>query len=64
VDDTTIVAQSIAHSLAEYLGDVQVRDVAARLRTYDGDDTTRAFFSRLADDLDELGASTPGRTTA
>ena len=64
MNDTRIVAQSIAHSLAEYLGDVHVREVAARLRTYDGDDRTRSFFSQLADELDDLGASTPRRTTA
>jgi hypothetical protein len=56
VNDTTTVAQSIAHSLAEYHGEVHIRDVAARLRTYDGDETTRAFFTKLADDLDELAA--------
>jgi hypothetical protein len=53
VNEATIVAQSIAHSLAEYLGEVHVSEVAARLRTYDGDETTRAFFSQLANDLHE-----------
>jgi hypothetical protein len=55
VNDATNVAQSIAHSLAEYLGDVHVSEVAARLRTHDGDERTRAFFSQLAEELDELG---------
>jgi RNase P/RNase MRP subunit POP5 len=57
MNDATNVAQSIAHSLAEYLGDVHVSEVAARLRTYDGDERTRAFFSQLAEQLDELGAA-------
>lgn len=56
MNEATIVARSIAHSLAEYLGEVHVSEVAARLRTYDGDETTRAFFSQLANDLDEIGA--------
>jgi hypothetical protein len=42
--------QGVAHALAEYLDDVRAREVAARPCTDDGDDTTRAFFSRLADD--------------
>jgi hypothetical protein len=52
VSDSAV--QGVAHALAEYLDDVRAREVAARPCTYDGDDTTRAFFSRLADDLDEF----------